>query len=86
MKTKSWCIRFPFIFGVDSFIKQKKKNYKGSLSFYFVAFTRFFVFEDTIVSDVAIDVAKYAFPSKAMQGPPCLESRTLTNDNECHMM
>ena len=35
---------------------------------------------------VANDIAKCALPGKVMQGSPCLEVQTLTNENGCFIM
>ena len=45
-----------------------------------------FDFNICIVNGVAFDVVKCAPPDKVMQGTPCLEVRTFTNENGRYMM
>ena len=40
----------------------------------------------SVANDVAIDVAQRALPGKVMQWSPCLELRTLTNENGRYIM
>ena len=69
-------VQFPSVSGVNTSINPRK-YYNDSLTFYFDALNANF---DLDVS-VAYAVAKCAVPGKVMQGSPCPEVRTLTNEN-----
>ena len=45
-----------------------------------------FYFDVSVANDAAIDVARCALPGKVMQGSPCLEVSTSTNENERYIM
>ena len=68
------------------YLHQPKTYYNDSLSYYFNAFKCNFDFDVSVANDVAIDVAKCAFPGKVMQGSPCLEMYALINENGRYMM
>ena len=68
----AWCIIFPSVFGVDiSFIPQIITTIPANFNFDFSG---------------AIDVAKCALRGKVMQGSPCSEVCTLTNENGQYIM
>ena len=62
--------------------------YKHALSSISTLLNANFDFDVSIAKDVAIDVAnyKYALPGKVMQGSPCPEVHTLTNENGLNKM
>ena len=76
----AWCISFPSVFGVDTCINPKNIT---TIPYHFIStlLNVNFEFDVTVANDVAIDVAKCILPGKVMQWLPCLEVRTLTNEN-----
>ena len=69
------------------YLQQPKKYYNDSLSFYFDAFKHYnFDFDVSVANDIAIDVARCALPGKVMQGSPCPEVGSSTNENWCYIM
>ena len=78
-------ISFPSVFGVDTCINSKNIT---TIPYHFIStlLNVNFDFDVTVANDIAIDVAKCSLPVKVMQRSPCLEMRTLTNDNGRYMI
>ena len=84
-----WCRRencimrevFPPFFGVDTCINS---NNIRTIPYHFIS-TRLNI-DVTVANDVVIDFAKCSLPGKVMQWSPCLEVRTLTNENGRYMI
>ena len=79
------CISFPSVFGVDTSINQKIISlipYHLILMLLIVQIN----FDVSVANDVAINFAKWALSGKVMQGSPCPEVGTFTNENECYIM
>ena len=76
----AWFISFPSVFGVDTSISPKNIT---TIPYHLIStlLNANFDFYVSVANDVAIDVAKCALPGKVMQWSPCLEVRTLTNEN-----
>ena len=81
----AWCISFPSVFGVDTSINSKNIT---TIPYHFIStlLNANFDFDISVTNEVAIDVTNCALPGRVMQGLPCPEVRTWTNENGRYIM
>ena len=72
-------MQFPSSFGVDTSINPKNIT---MIPYHFISA----LLNANFDVNVAIGVAQWALPGKVMQGSPCPEMRTLTNENGRYIM
>ena len=77
----AWCVSFPSVFGVDTSINLKDV---ATIPYHFIsAFLNANFTFDVSITD---EVAKWTLPGKVIQGSPCPEERTSTNENVHYIM